>query len=45
MRSESVISISDEVWLVYLKEGRISKKIIGGGYSDHVEVINGVGKI
>jgi len=40
IRLNTIVPINDEVWLVYLDEGIFKKTIIGGVYSDEIEIDN-----
>lgn len=38
IRSNSIVPIRNETWLVYLEEGVHTKRVIGGDYSDDIIV-------
>lgn len=38
IRSNSIVPLKKELWLVYLDAGRYSKTVIGGDYSDDIEI-------
>lgn len=40
IRSNSVVPIKDELWLVYPSKGQHSKQVIAGDYSDAVTISN-----